>query len=166
MGAPGIAIGDASLSGVEFEGTIFVDDSTDGDWIGAVFGFQDSSNFYLFLGVNEKRAWQLKRINSETGPVESILASAIENLESVPGQTEVLWSNGDGWIHETSYRFSILHNPDQDLIRVKLWEAGVLIVDTGDIIDEGDQSLKGGRLGVYCDSQEKITWSALSYKCA
>ena len=70
----------------------------------------------------------------------------------------------DGWIHETSYRFSILHNPDQDLIRVKLWEAGVLIVDTGDIIDEGDQSLKGGRLGVYCDSQEKITWSALSYK--
>ena len=58
---------------------------------------QDSSNFYLFMGDNERHAWQLKRINSETGPVGSVMASAIANLESVPGQTEVLWSvNGAG----------------------------------------------------------------------
>jgi hypothetical protein len=25
--------------------------------------------------------------------------------------------------------------------------------------------LRGGRLGVYCDSQEQIIYSALSYKC-
>ena len=29
---------------------------------------------------------------------------------------------------------------------------------TGTIIDESDGVLRGGRLGVYCDSQEKITW--------
>ena len=39
-----------------------------------------------------------------------------------------------------------------------------MIADTGDIIDNDDGSLKGGRMGVYCDSQEDIMWSALSYK--
>ena len=34
----------------------------------------------------------------------------------------------------------------------------------GDIIDNSPDSLKGGRLGVYCDSQQNIRWSALSYK--
>ena len=24
---------------------------------------------------------------------------------------------------------------------------------------------RGGRLGVYCDSQEQIKWSALTYRC-
>ena len=39
------------------------------------------------------------------------------------------------------------------------------MADSGNIIDEDDGRLRGGRLGVYCDSQEQITWSALSYKC-
>jgi len=31
--------------------------------------------------------------------------------------------------------------------------------------DDGPGSLKGGRLGVYCDSQEQIIYSALAYRC-
>ena len=38
------------------------------------------------------------------------------------------------------------------------------MADTGDIRDSSEERLKGGRLGVYCDSQEDITWSALSYR--
>ena len=34
------------------------------------------------------------------------------------------------------------------------------MADTGDIRDNSEERLKGGRLGVYCDSQEDITWSA------
>ena len=37
---PGVAIGDAKFSGVEYEGTMFVDCCLDNDWIGAVFSFQ------------------------------------------------------------------------------------------------------------------------------
>ena len=33
-----------------------------------------------------------------------------------------------------------------------------------DLFDNDEESLKGGRLGVYCDSQQEITWSALSYR--
>ena len=62
-------------------------------------------------------------------------------------------------------RFSILHRPDRDLIRVRIWEGGELMADSGDLMDTHTGSLKGGRLGVYCDSQEGITWSALSYRC-
>ena len=69
-----------------------------------------------------------------------------------------------GWWYDTSYRFQITLRPASGLIRLKLWEAETLIEDSGDIIDDGDESLKGGRLGVYCDSQQEITWSALSYR--
>ena len=47
---------------------------------------------------------------------------------------------------------------------MKIWEGEALVADTGDIRDSSQTSLKGGRLGVYCDSQEDITWSALSYR--
>ena len=144
---------------------------------------QDSSNFYLIMGQggNYNDFWQLKRINSETGPNGTALSDAIRSQYSVPGQTQVLWSSSPpgritslmlavlslilGWDHNIAYRFDILHNPDENLIRVKIWEGEALVVDTGDIRDEGGASLKGGRLGVYCDSQEDITWSALSYRC-
>ena len=47
---------------------------------------------------------------------------------------------------------------------MRIWEGETLVADTGDIWDNDQGSLKGGRLGVYCDSQEDITWSALSYR--
>ena len=70
----------------------------------------------------------------------------------------------DGWTYDTSYRFAITHLPDCGIIRLKLYEGAKLLHESGDIVDNGAESLRGGRLGVYCDSQESIMWSALSYK--
>ena len=110
--------------------------------------------------------WQVKRVSSTTGPLNgTLLSDAIRSPESRADQTEVLWSATEGWKEETSYRFFITHRPNQGLIRAKLWVGDTLIADSGDIIDNGPDSLKGGRLGVYCDSQENIIWSALSYRC-
>ena len=39
------------MSGVNFEGTLFVNYDGDGDWMGAIFSFQDSSNFYLLMSA-------------------------------------------------------------------------------------------------------------------
>ena len=37
--------------------------------------------------------WQIKRVKSSTGPfVGTLMNDAIENKDSVTGQTEVLWS--------------------------------------------------------------------------
>ena len=75
------------------------------------------------------------------------------------------------------------------LIRLKLWEGAQLIADSGNIIgynlnkcliwekktgslfscifkDDGPGSLKGGRLGVYCDSQVTNFGSLINFFCA
>ena len=67
-------------------------------------------------------------------------------------------------MYEHAYRYKIIHKPDLDLIHVKLWEKGELLLDTGDVYDSSNETLRGGRLGVFCMSQEDITWSALSYR--
>ena len=61
------------------------------------------------------------------------------------------------------FRFQITHLPDQGLIRLKLYAGSKLLYDQ-EIIDNGPKSLRGGRLGVYCESQENIMWSAMSYR--
>ena len=63
----------------------------------------------------------------------------------------------------TSYRFQIGHFPDTGLIKLKLYEGTSLLHDV-EVVDSGADRLRGGRLGVYCDSQEAIVWSALSYR--
>ena len=70
----------------------------------------------------------------------------------------------EGWNAKTSYRFNILHLPEQGLIRLRLYEGASLVLDSGNIIDTGVDRLSGGKLGVYCDSQENISWSALRYR--
>ena len=96
------------------------------------------------------------------------MSDAIIQNESVPGPTEVLWiadNLSNGWKHRTSYRFQILHSPEEQKIQLKIWEEGTLIIESGEFFDNSSDSLQGGRLGVYCNSQEMIIWSALSYRC-
>ena len=54
------------------------------------------THFYLFMGDHGRvhgnvtaTNWQLKRINSETGPVDNVLSDAIQSRTSVEGQTAV-----------------------------------------------------------------------------
>ena len=49
------------------------------------------------------------------------------------------------------------------LIELKLYEGPTLLHHVK-VEDRGTYRLRGGRLGVYCDSQEAIVWSALSYR--
>ena len=133
-----------------------------------------------------KGNWQIKRVTSSTGPYkESVLSDAIRMPASISGETTLLWSAdpvqagqlvktstnfgknswvSGGWKEGHSYRFKLIHRPKVGLIRLQLWEGDTKIADSGDILDDGPESLRGGRLGVYCDSQEQITWSALSYR--
>ncbi|MGH0166849.1 UNVERIFIED_CONTAM: hypothetical protein FKN15_051659 [Acipenser sinensis] len=46
--------------------------------------------------------------------------------------------------------------------RMKLYEGSGLVADSGVVIDT---TMRGGRLGVFCFSQENIIWSNLRYRC-
>ena len=142
--------------------------------------FQDSSHFYLFYGYSNTQGpnWQLKRVSSSTGPTpghQNKLAVAIRSQQSVTGQTEVLWIHKTGtntvrtWLQNTPYTYKICHIPDytadSGLINLKIYASGTLIHNK-DIFDKSPNRLKGGKLGVFVDSQQMVKWFGISYGCA
>ncbi|XP_076394197.1 thrombospondin isoform X3 [Megachile rotundata] len=174
---PGIAIGPDVFSGVDFEGTFFVDDDGDDDSVGFVFSYQDNHKFYIVSWKKEQQPyWMptpfravgdsgifLKLVDSITGPGE-VLRNSLWHNEDVPNEVKILWHDLKkiGWKERTPYRWQLLHRPRIGLIRFRLYQGKQIMADSGNVYDS---TLKGGKLGVYCFSQEKITWSNLLYMC-
>ncbi|XP_012525370.1 cartilage oligomeric matrix protein [Monomorium pharaonis] len=175
---PGIAIGPDELTNVDFEGTFYVDNhDDDDDFVGFVFSYQDNRHFYVvYWKGGEQVYWEpapfraeaepgviLKLVQSDTGPGE-MLRNSLWHKEDTPNQVRVLWRdpNKIGWQPRVSYRWHLLHRPNIGLIRFWLYQGTQLVTDSGNVFDS---TLQGGKLGVYCFSQERITWSDLMYKC-
>ena len=68
------------------------------------------------------------------------------------------------WQPGKTYRFHVSHHPHKQTMRVKLWEDGVMLFDTKDVVDTHRKALHGGRLGVYFLGATKATFSKLSYR--
>ncbi|KAH3835636.1 hypothetical protein DPMN_108994, partial [Dreissena polymorpha] len=174
---PGIAVSYTGFTGVDFSGTFFVNADTDDDYAGFVFSYQDSASFYCVMWKKARQTYwhstpfravaepgiQLKRIKSNTGPGE-LMRNALWHTGDTPDQVKLLWTDprNVGWKERTAYRWELIHRPAIGLIRVFLFEETQMVADSGNIYDDG---LKGGRLGVFCFSQEMIIWSDLVYRC-
>ncbi|CAN9513294.1 unnamed protein product [Ophioblennius macclurei] len=174
---PGLAVGYKAFSGVDFEGTFHVNTVTDDDYVGFIFGYQDSSSFYVVMWKQtEQTYWQaapfravaepgiqLKAVKSSTGPGE-YMRNSLWHTGNTPDQVRLLWKDprNVGWKDKVSYRWFLQHRPQVGYIRVHFYEGSNLVADTKVIIDT---SMRGGRLGVFCFSQENIIWSNLKFRC-
>lgn len=172
-----VFLGPHSFNGVDFEGTFYIEDLEDDDSVGFVFSYQSNKRFYV---LTWKKGYQpywmlepfraigepgivLRLVDSESGPGE-MLRNSLWHNQDTPNQVKILWTEPRkfGWEPKTSYRWLLTHRPNIGLIRIRILKGDKLEADSGNIYDS---TLKGGRLGVYCFSQEKITWSHLYYNC-
>ena len=65
--AAAVAIGTARLSSVDFSGLILVDSDLDNDFVGFVFSFQNTHNFYVVYGSkhgSNQGPWKIVRVES------------------------------------------------------------------------------------------------------
>ncbi|XP_023328585.1 uncharacterized protein LOC111701513 isoform X2 [Eurytemora carolleeae] len=171
-------IKDLVFEDVEYNGTYYVQDKSDNDWLGVVFGFRNVFSFYVVISNKHKKAagqktnamwWTIKKIqvkDSENATKAfQLLMGSLKKQKSRKGVSKNLWEDPEKqqWKTRKSMQWTIKHIPSKGLIRLKMFENGVKVLDSGDVLDP--EPILGGQLGLYVSSQKDVLFAKLKYAC-
>jgi syndecan 4 len=174
LSSSGIAVGHHRFSNADFNGTFYVNGPDHDGYFGIVFSYQNNRRFYVAMWKREKRVvhaeksialpgLHIKLVNSRSGP-GSALERALWHTGSTSRQTKLLWHDKKQipWQSKTPYRWMLSHDAERGFMRLRIYEGGEIIIDSGNVFD---LTLRGGQLGFFVLHQPHMIWSDLSYRC-
>jgi hypothetical protein len=140
----------------------------DDDYMGFVFGYQNSSNFYLFdwkqgtqtyVGRTAAEGMAIKRFTGATGNglTDLSLEEFWENQASF-GDMTVLAKNQSttsGWIDNRLYTFHLDFNLNPGEIHITVMDGAVTLWDT----TVNDPTFGGGEFGFFNNSQQNVRYA-------
>ncbi len=140
----------------------------DDDYMGFVFGYQNSSNFYLFdwkqgsqgyQGTTANEGMTIKKMTGGTGDglVDLSLAEFWENGLNYGDMTVLAQNQGStaGWADNTSYDFHLDFNQNPGEIHVVVMEGATTLWDHTLV----DNTFGSGQFGFYNYSQEDVRYA-------
>jgi hypothetical protein len=148
-----------------------VGDGGDDDYMGFVFGYQNSSQFYLFdwkqsgqgyVGRTAAEGMSIKRFSGATGngAVDLSLEEFWENQVSF-GDMVVLATNhstSKGWVDQTLYNFHLDFNLNPGEIHIVVKEGATELWNT----TINDTTYTGGQFGFFNNSQQNVRYAGFT----
>lgn len=140
----------------------------DDDYMGFAFGYQNSSNFYLFdwkrgtqgyQGTTAIEGMTVKKMEGGTGDglADLSLAEFWENGSDYGDMTVLAQNHGStqGWVHETVYDFHLDFNNNPGEIHIEVKEGAATLWD----LTLTDNTFTSGQFGFYNYSQEDVRYA-------
>lgn len=166
---PSFFLNNVNQTSYSIDGSWQVLTSSDDDYMGFVFGYQNSSNFYLFDWKQGSQPYEstyanegmsIKKFQGGTGNglTDLSLAEFWSNNVASYGDMTVLATNHSstaGWSDYALYNFHLdfLNNPGE--ISIKVSQGSTVLWDTTII----DYTFSSGQFGFYNFSQEKVRYA-------
>lgn len=168
---PAFFLNDTVQGSYSIEGSFEVRTTSDDDYIGFAFGYQNSSNFYLFdwkksgqsyAGGVANEGMTIKKFTGSTGDglVDLSLLEFWENRGSY-GDMTVLAQNHStsaGWVSNRVYSFALDFNVMPGEFKVVVKDGSTVLWDR----TVADSTFKGGQFGFYNFSQQSVRYAGFT----
>lgn len=165
---PSFYLNNKNQTSYSIDGSWEVTTSSDDDFMGFVFGYQNSSNFYLFdwkqanqnyAGGTATEGMTIKKMTGATGDglVDLSLGEFWENNNDL-GDMDVLAKNHGstkGWADGTLYDFHLDFNTTAGEFSILVTEGLTTLWD----VTVSDSTFTGGQFGFYNYSQQSVRYA-------
>ena len=165
---PSFFLNNLNQTSYSMDGLWEVETGYDDDYMGFVFGYQNSSNFYLFdwkqgtqdyVGTTAAEGMTIKKMTGGTGDglADLSLAEFWENQVDY-GDMEILAQNhglSEGWVDDVLYDFHLDFNLNPGEIHIVVMDGTTTLWDH----TLTDNTFTSGEFGFYNYSQEVVTYA-------